>query len=295
MAERAERWRGDEPDRGFSMALNRLGDPTDGRCVAVLATDPVGTLRGVLSFVPWGEDGLSLDLMRRDPAAVNGITEAMVVALLEQCPDLRVGRVSLNFAVLRTVLDAAERVGAGPLVRTGSAALLIASRFWQLQTLYRATARYRPRWVPRYVLFDSAFALPRVAVAAGMGRGVPAGPAHRTAGAPVRTGGVAGPRRRPAPGSGRGARAGARRRARRSPTPRTRGAGTSCRADPAGRGGRRSLSGDGAADDDGRGAEARFGALPPGSAPGDRVLAHRPRPGGARLRRAGLPGAARRR
>jgi lysyl-tRNA synthetase class 2 len=166
MARRAEEWRGDEPERGFSMALNRLGDPTDARCVAVLAQDASGRLRGVQSYVPWGPDGLSLDLMRRDRTAENGVTEAMVAALLAACPDLGVARVSLNFAVLRGVFEAAERVGAGPLVRTGNAALTLASRFWQLQSLYLTTARYRPRWEPRYLCYDSAFSLPRVAVVA---------------------------------------------------------------------------------------------------------------------------------
>ncbi|MGY1744749.1 bifunctional lysylphosphatidylglycerol synthetase/lysine--tRNA ligase LysX [Blastococcus sp. SYSU D00695] len=161
----AEAWRGDEPERGFSMALNRLGDPADGHCVAVLARDPAGRLQGVLSFVPWGTNGLSLELMRHDPDAENGLTEAMVAAAIGACPDLGVARVSLNFAVLRGIFEAAERVGAGPLVRTGNAALVFASRFWQLQSLYRTTARYRPRWEPRYICYDTVFTLPRVAVA----------------------------------------------------------------------------------------------------------------------------------
>src|SRR4051812_1464327 len=87
MARRAEEWRGDEPERGFSMALNRLGDPADARCVAVLAQDASGRLRGVQSYVPWGPAGLSLDLMRRDGTAENGVTEAMVTALVAACPD----------------------------------------------------------------------------------------------------------------------------------------------------------------------------------------------------------------
>src|SRR5437868_2448608 len=50
----ADAWRGEETERGFSMALGRLGDPTDGRCVMVEAFDAQGELRGLLSFVPWG-------------------------------------------------------------------------------------------------------------------------------------------------------------------------------------------------------------------------------------------------
>ncbi len=75
----ASPWRGDGGDeRGFSMALGRLGDPLDGECVLVEAHDGEGKLRGFLSFVPWGRNGLSLDLMRRDPTADNGLVELMV-------------------------------------------------------------------------------------------------------------------------------------------------------------------------------------------------------------------------
>ena len=68
LGEAAGHWRGDGGDeRGFSMALGRLQDPLDGDCVMVQAHDEEGNLRGFLSFVPWGRNGLSLDLMRRDP------------------------------------------------------------------------------------------------------------------------------------------------------------------------------------------------------------------------------------
>jgi lysyl-tRNA synthetase class 2 len=108
LAELAERWRGDEPERGFSMALGRLGDETDGRCVMVTAHDPAGRVRGLLSFVPWGVRGVSLDLMRRDRTAENGVTEFMVASLVAACPDLGIRRISLNFAMFRGVFQAAE-------------------------------------------------------------------------------------------------------------------------------------------------------------------------------------------
>ena len=31
--------------------------------------------------------------------------------------------------------------------------LLSASRFWQIESLYRANAKYQPEWVPRFVCF----------------------------------------------------------------------------------------------------------------------------------------------
>ena len=170
--QRAEQWRVDETERGFSMALGRLGDPTDGNCVAVLAHNPDGALRGVLSLVPWGRRGLSLDLMRRSPDAENGVIEAMVAELVATARDqLGVRAVSLNFAVFRGVFGAAERVGAGPVVRLTSRLLSFASRFWQIESLYRSNARYLPRWTPRYLCYDSSLTLTRVALAAGAAEG----------------------------------------------------------------------------------------------------------------------------
>ena len=46
------------------------------------------------------------------------------------------------------------------------AVLLAASRFWQIETLYRANAKYQPEWVPRFICFRSSTDLPRVSVAA---------------------------------------------------------------------------------------------------------------------------------
>ena len=51
-----------------------------------MAFDADNKLRGFLHFVPWGEDGLSLDLMRRDRDAENGINEFLIVAALREAP-----------------------------------------------------------------------------------------------------------------------------------------------------------------------------------------------------------------
>jgi len=70
------------------------------------------------SFVPWGAKGLSLDLMRRDRDAENGLVEFMVISLINdaQSQDSTLGleRVSLNFAMFRSIFDRAGRLGAGP-------------------------------------------------------------------------------------------------------------------------------------------------------------------------------------
>ena len=166
------RWRGDGGDeRGFSMALGRLGDPLDGDCVLVEARDAEGALRGFLSFVPWGRNGLSLDLMRRDPTADNGLVELMVSSLAERSAAFGVARVSLNFAMFREAFERGASIGAGPIARVWRQALVLASRNWQLESLYRANAKYLPGWQPRFVCFEYASDLLRVGVAAGSAEG----------------------------------------------------------------------------------------------------------------------------
>ncbi|BFU44492.1 phosphatidylglycerol lysyltransferase domain-containing protein [Krasilnikovia sp. MM14-A1004] len=162
----AEAFRDGPVERGFSMAMSRLGDPGDPDCLFVLCRDATGRIRGVLHFVPWGADGLSLDVMRGDRSADNGITEFMVAETVAAAPGLGVGRISLNFAVLRSVFARAEQLGAGPVLRVWHRILRLASRLWQIESLYRANAKYLPMWVPRYLCFPTARDLPRIAVAA---------------------------------------------------------------------------------------------------------------------------------
>jgi lysyl-tRNA synthetase class 2 len=161
----AAAWRGAETERGFSMALGRLADPADGDCVAVMAFQE-GRLRAFLHFVPWGDDGLSLDLMRRDRSADNGVNELLIVAALGAAPELAVTRLSLNFAVFRSAFERGERLGAGPVLRAWRGFLVFASRWFQIESLYRFNAKFRPSWEPRFVCYPQARDLPRVALAA---------------------------------------------------------------------------------------------------------------------------------
>jgi lysyl-tRNA synthetase class 2 len=168
----AGRWRGDGGDeRGFSMALGRLADPLDGTCVLVEARDEEDRLRAFLSFVPWGRTGLSLDLMRRDPTGDNGLVELMVASLAAEAPVFGVGLVSLNFAMFREAFERGAQIGAGPIARLWRGGLLLASRSWQLESLYRSNAKYLPDWQPRFLGFEHASDLPRVGMAAGSAEG----------------------------------------------------------------------------------------------------------------------------
>ncbi|MFE2745561.1 phosphatidylglycerol lysyltransferase domain-containing protein [Streptomyces scopuliridis] len=169
----ADNWRGTDTERGFSMALGRIGDPADGDSVIATAhkpgegaTGPYGDLKAVLHFVPWGTDGMSLDLMRRDRSADPGMNELLIVASLHAAPALGVERVSLNFAMFRSALARGERLGAGPVLRGWRGLLVFLSRWFQIESLYRFNAKFQPRWEPRYVVFRSTGELPRIGFAA---------------------------------------------------------------------------------------------------------------------------------
>ncbi|MGW4364929.1 bifunctional lysylphosphatidylglycerol synthetase/lysine--tRNA ligase LysX [Nocardia takedensis] len=168
---RAEAWRDTETERGFSMALGRLGDPLDGDCLLVEAVNAQDRVLAMLSLVPWGRTGVSLELMRRDPDGPNGVMELMVSQLALNSEQFGITRVSLNFAVFRSVFEEGGRIGAGPVLRLWRGVLLFFSRWWQLEALYRSNVKYQPNWVPRFFLFEERRHLPRVAMASGLAEG----------------------------------------------------------------------------------------------------------------------------
>ncbi len=169
--DRADAWRDTETERGFSMALSRLGDPADGECVLVEALDDQGNLRALLSFVPWGTGGLSLDLMRRDRSSENGVTEFMITSLIERARTFGVERLSLNFAMFRAAFEQGERIGRGPVLRLWRGFLIFGSKWWQLESLYRANAKYQPMWSPRFLCYASTRDLPRLGFASAVAEG----------------------------------------------------------------------------------------------------------------------------
>jgi lysyl-tRNA synthetase, class II len=186
----AEDWRGTDTERGFSMALGRIGDPADGDCLIATAhragggagdtpggteagdgraeaqSGPYGDLKAILHFVPWGTDGVSLDLMRRDRTADPGMNELLIVAALQAAPKLGITRVSLNFAMFRSALARGEKIGAGPVLRAWRGLLVFLSRWFQIESLYKFNAKFRPRWEPRFVVYRASGDLLRIGLAA---------------------------------------------------------------------------------------------------------------------------------
>jgi lysyl-tRNA synthetase class 2 len=180
VTKRADAWRDTETERGFSMALGRLGDPADSDCLLVEAVQGEsgaggpgmdGEVVAMLSLVPWGTNGVSLDLMRRSPQSPNGTIELMVSELCFQSEGIGITRISLNFAMFRSAFEEGAQLGAGPIARLWRGLLVFFSRWWQLETLYRSNMKYQPEWVPRYACYEEARLIPRVGIASVIAEG----------------------------------------------------------------------------------------------------------------------------
>jgi lysyl-tRNA synthetase class 2 len=85
--------------------------------------------------------------------------------------EIGITQVSLNFAMFRSVFERGARIGAGPVLRLWRSLLSFFSRWWQIESLYRANAKYRPIWEPRFLLFEKSADLLRIGLAAARAEG----------------------------------------------------------------------------------------------------------------------------
>ncbi len=164
----SDAWRAGADERGFTMALDRLGGAHQRDTVVAIARDGGGRVRGFLHFVPsYGRPAVSLSFMRRDPETPNGLTEFLVARSLEAFRARGVGEVSLNFAAFARLLTEPENM----LERAAGRVLRWADAWFQIESLYRFNAKFDPRWEPRYVLYEGRLGLARTGLAAAWAEG----------------------------------------------------------------------------------------------------------------------------
>ena len=156
MAELMAKSRRGEQERGFSMMLGRLFDRRDTGLLLTLVEGPDGAPVAMCQFVPSPAiGGFSLDLMRRDPGDhPNGLLDFALCSTIDHLKGMGMKGLSLNFAALRSVLEG--DTGDGVTQRVERWALRRLSGVLQIETLWRFNAKYEPRWLPRYIAFDSA-------------------------------------------------------------------------------------------------------------------------------------------
>ncbi len=141
-------------ERGFSMGLSRIFDPDDSGLLLAACHAPDGTPAAFCQFVPAGPQAFSLDLMRRSVAAhPNGLTDFVLVQTIEYLRLRGYLSLSLNFAAMRAVL--AGEKGDGATQRLEIWVLERLSRSVQIESLWKYNAKFNPRWVPRYLVYDA--------------------------------------------------------------------------------------------------------------------------------------------
>ena len=146
-------------ERGFSMTLSRLFDPEDTGLMLSVARDPAGEPQAFVQWVPAPDlQGWSLDVMRRntDTDLPNGTMDFLIIETIHHVAGQGGGGLDLNFAVMRAVVSG-ERSGLLARLGRSTAGGVLAGT--QVESLWRINAKYRARWVPRYVVLGSIDAL----------------------------------------------------------------------------------------------------------------------------------------
>lgn len=158
-------WRYGVGERGFSMSMDRFGDDDDPDTYITIAWLG-GEIKGLLYYVPWTTNALSLDRMQRERGTDAGVNELMIVETVEYARASNMVYVSLNFAAFRSLFERADKISAGPITRGMRNLIRFSSNFFQVESLYRFNAKFQPGWETRYVLYPRASDLPKVGWAA---------------------------------------------------------------------------------------------------------------------------------
>lgn len=160
----AEHALGGAPERSFAWAMDTLRGEHQRECVVVVGRDPHGRARGLLHLVPsyGGRPAWSVSMMRRDPAAANGLMDVLVVEAIAAGRAAGMAELSLNFAAFGRWLREPQNLGE----RAGGAAVRAASRVIQMESLLRFNAKFRPRWDPRYLAYERRLGFVRAGLAA---------------------------------------------------------------------------------------------------------------------------------
>jgi len=161
----AKEWRYGAAERGFSMSMDRFGLVDDDETIITIAKK--GTvIKGFIYFMPWTTTGWSLDRMQREKGVDPGINELMIVTTVESAAKVGIKNISLNFAAFRSLFERADKISAGPLIRTMRNLIRFVSNWFPVESLYRFNAKFQPEWQTRYVLYPNPADLPRVGWAA---------------------------------------------------------------------------------------------------------------------------------
>jgi len=152
------RWRGGSPERGFTMALSQAVQGVNPDYHLCVARGPDGVPGGFLRLVPLfgGEPGMTLDMMRRDPASPNGMTEFLIANTVFALREAGLRQLSINFAVMGRLFSAEPGLTVGQRLLKGVVSL--GNPYFQIKSLHDFSRRFRPAWRPRMIAYERGLA-----------------------------------------------------------------------------------------------------------------------------------------
>ncbi|WP_433554975.1 lysine--tRNA ligase [Pseudonocardia xinjiangensis] len=160
----SEKWRGKAPERGFTMSLSQdvTGAGANPEFLLCVALDEDGVPGGFLRVVPayGSEFGYTLDVMRHDPDAPNGMTEFLIASTAAALGERGVRRLSMNFAMWGRLF--ADDIPFSPAQRAARWAVGVLNPFFQIKSLHDFNAKFDPEWMPRVLAYRRRIDLPRV-------------------------------------------------------------------------------------------------------------------------------------
>lgn len=158
-------WRGDEPVRGFAMAMDDLFRLEGDDAVFALGRGPDGVLGGFLHFAvsPAGA-ALSLSTMPRRHDTPNGFNEWLVCASVGWAREHGFRWMSLNFAPFAALLAPGAELR--PVQRVERSLLRRTKGHFQLDNLLLFNRKFLPGWQRRFFVYERRTDLPRVGLAA---------------------------------------------------------------------------------------------------------------------------------
>jgi lysyl-tRNA synthetase class 2 len=161
----ARRWRGDEPERGFAMALDTLFTLGDDDAFFVVGLGLDGRPAGFLHFAIAGAGrSLSLSSMPRLREVPNGFNEWLICESITWARANGYRRVSLNFSPFAQLLTpGADLTSLQGMQRR---ALLAMKGHFQFDNLLIFNRKFFPSWERRFVVYENRRDLPRVGIAA---------------------------------------------------------------------------------------------------------------------------------
>jgi lysyl-tRNA synthetase class 2 len=158
----SEEWRGNWPERGFTMAMDALFIYPD--TVLAVAVAPDGRVGGFLQLVPSpASEGYSLASMRRRGDTPNGLMEFLITETVAWARQHAVTEVSLNFAVFADFMRSGD--DSTRATRSLRWVLLKGDRLFQLERLHSFNRKFFPDWRRRYFCFERWADLPLAGLA----------------------------------------------------------------------------------------------------------------------------------